>query len=54
MILGSAQVSLTHAQPAFQADLQAARAELAALRATGEKPDAARCAAEAELNKTPW
>ena len=54
MLLGSAQVSLAHAQPAFKADLEAARAELTALRTSGAKPDTALCARDADLNRTPW
>jgi acid phosphatase (class A) len=54
MILGSAQVSLARAEPAFRADLDAARAELATLRTNGAKPDPAACARDAELNRTPW
>lgn len=53
-VLGSAQFALSQAEPAFRADLEAARAELAALRATGPKPDAAACAKEAELVKSPF
>jgi acid phosphatase (class A) len=37
----------------FRADVEAARTELAALRKTGAKPDAARCAAEAALVALP-
>jgi len=54
MVLGSAQIAQAHGSPDFRADVEAARAELAALRATGAKPDPAVCAAEAELNRTPW
>lgn len=54
MFLGSAQFAMTQAQPAFRADLDAARAELAALRASGPKPDPAACAKEAELSKNPF
>lgn len=54
MLLGSAQFARSQAEPAFRADLEAARAELAALRANGAKPDAAACAAEAALNRSPW
>jgi acid phosphatase (class A) len=52
--LGAAQFARSTAEPAFRADLEAARAELAALRASGPKPDAAACAAEAALNKSPF
>ncbi|WP_430422166.1 acid phosphatase [Phenylobacterium sp.] len=54
MTLASAQFALTQSSPAYRADLEAARAELAALRASGPKPDAAMCAKEAELNKSPF
>ena len=54
MHMGSAQVALAHASAAFKADLEAARAELAALRASGAKPDPAMCAREPDLNRTPW
>lgn len=53
-LLGSAQIALSQSSPAFRADVDAARAELAALRASGPKPDAALCAKEAELNKSPF
>lgn len=53
-MLASAQFALSQAEPAFRADLEAARAELAALRAGGERPDAAQCAKEAELVKSPF
>jgi acid phosphatase (class A) len=54
VILASAQFAVTQSAPGFQADLEAARAELAALRASGAKPDAAACAKEAELHKSPF
>lgn len=53
-LLGSAQFALSQAEPAFRADIEAARAELAALRASGPKPDPAACAQEAENNKSPF
>jgi acid phosphatase (class A) len=53
-LLASAQFALTQSSPAYRADLEAARAELAALRATGAKPDPAACAKEAELLKSPF
>jgi acid phosphatase (class A) len=53
-LLGSAQFALSQSSPAFRADLDAARAELAAIRASGAKPDAATCAKEAELAKSPF
>jgi len=54
MFLGSAQFAMTQAQPAFRTDLEAARAELAALRASAPQPDPAACAKEAELTKSPF
>jgi acid phosphatase (class A) len=54
MTLASAQIAASRANPAFKADIDAARAELEALRASGAKPDAAACAAEPELNKSPF
>jgi acid phosphatase (class A) len=53
-LLASAQYALSQAEPSFRADLDAARAELAALRASGSKPDPADCAREAEMNKSPF
>ncbi len=41
--------------PAFRADMDAARRELAALRAAGPAPEAAACAADAAVAaRTPW
>ena len=54
MTLASAQFARSQAEPAFRADLEAAGAELAALRANGSKPDAAACATEATLNRSPF
>lgn len=54
MLLGSTQFALSQSEAAFRADLEAARAELAALRTTAPKPDADACAKEAELNKSPF
>jgi acid phosphatase (class A) len=53
-LLTSSTMTLTSATPEYQADLAAARAELAALRA-GQyaKPEPARCAEEAALVKIP-
>lgn len=48
---GAAAVARLHANPAFQADLAAARSEIAAARAQGLSPDRD-CAAEAEALKT--
>jgi acid phosphatase (class A) len=54
MTLASAQVAAARANPAFKTDIDAARVELETLRASGAKPDAAACAAELELNKSPF
>lgn len=54
LILASAQFAVSQSTPAFRADLEAAGAELTALRATGAKPDAAACVKEAELHKSPF
>lgn len=48
---GSALVAGLHGSEAFRSDLDAARGEIAALRAKGPAPDAKACAAEAELTK---
>ncbi|NII72729.1 acid phosphatase (class A) [Dyella sp. SG562] len=48
-INGSAIVARLHAEPAFQADMAAAREELAALRAAGTPVDGGQCAAEHAL-----
>jgi len=47
----SALVAGLHGSQIFRQDLDAARSEIAALRAKGPAPDAAACAAEAELTK---
>lgn len=47
----SALVAGLHGSQAFRQDLDAARGEIAALRAKGPAPDAKACAAEAELTK---
>ena len=47
----SALVAGLHGSEAFRKDLDGARVELAALRAKSPAPDAAACAAEAELTK---
>lgn len=53
-LVGSATVAALHADAAFRADLDAARAELAATRARGLKP-AHDCQADFEImNKTIW
>ncbi len=50
----SALVAALHGDAAFRADIDAARAEMAAARAAGG-PDAGACSAEAALTaKTPW
>ena len=54
MLLGSVQFARSQAEPVFRADMEAARAELTALRASGAKPDAAACATEAALSKSPF
>jgi acid phosphatase (class A) len=46
-VIASATIARLHADPAFQADLAAARAEIEAVRASGAAPDAGACAAEA-------
>ena len=54
MLLASAQFAGSQAEPAFRVDVEAARAELVALRTSGPKPDATACATEAALNKSPF
>lgn len=52
---GSIMVAALHGVPEFQKDLQDVKAEVAAVRKTAPAPDAARCAAEAELvAKSPY
>ena len=46
---GAIVVAALHGQPAFRADMEAARKEVAAARAAGPAPDPAACAAEAGL-----
>ena len=46
-LMGAATVARLHADPAFQAELEAAKAELAAVRITGHKP-ARDCEAETD------
>lgn len=52
MTLASAQFARSVAEPEFLADLEAARAEIAALRAAAQTPAPAACSAEAALNKS--
>lgn len=47
----SAVVAALHGSPEFRADLDAARAEVAAARKAGSAPDPAACAAEAKLTE---
>jgi acid phosphatase (class A) len=47
-IIASAAVAKMHSLPEFRADMEAARAELAALRASGKTAPQARCAVERE------
>lgn len=49
----AAVVAAEHANAAFRSDLEAARAEIAALRTAGPTPDAAACAAENALVNAP-
>jgi acid phosphatase (class A) len=52
---GSALIAAEHASPAFRADLDAARLELAALRKTAPAPSAASCRVPDEAAAhTPW
>jgi acid phosphatase (class A) len=50
---GSIVVAGLHGEAAFRADLDKVRKEVAALRKSGKAPDAAACAAEAELVALP-
>jgi acid phosphatase (class A) len=50
----SALVAALHGSAEFRADLDAARAEIAAARKAGPAPDPAACAKEAELLKSPY
>ena len=52
-MLASALVATLNGNAEFAADLAAARGEIAGLRASGAKADAA-CANEASALKTPW
>jgi membrane-associated phospholipid phosphatase len=49
----TALVAALHSNAEFEADIAAARAELAAVRATAPTPDAASCPANGALAK-PW
>jgi acid phosphatase (class A) len=49
----TALVAALHSNPEFEADIAAARAELAKVRASAAKPDAASCPAPGAL-ATPW
>ena len=52
---GSAMVAALHGKEEFRKDLEVARKEIAAVRKTAPTPDAAKCAAEAELvSKSPY
>ena len=51
---GSIIVASLHGQPEFRADLDAVRSEIAAARKAGPTPDAATCAKDAELLKSPY
>lgn len=46
-LAGAAATAALHASPAFRSDLEAARAEMAMVRASAPAPDAAACRAEA-------
>ena len=50
---GSILVAALHGKAEFRRDLEAARKEIAALRQAGPSPDAAACAAEAEVIAQP-
>jgi acid phosphatase (class A) len=50
---GAALVATLHGDPQFRADLEAARAELAALRQTPAAPETQSCSVEAELATKP-
>jgi acid phosphatase (class A) len=51
---GSILTAALHGSPEFRADLDAARAEIAAARKAGPAPDAAMCAKEQALSKSPY
>lgn len=52
--LSSAVVALEHGSPEYRADLEAARAEIAAARAKGPPLDGGMCSTQAAMLKTPW
>jgi acid phosphatase (class A) len=52
-IMTTALVAALHGKPEFEADMAAARAELAKARAAAPKPDAASCPTDGAL-ATPW
>jgi acid phosphatase (class A) len=51
---GSIVVAALHGQPEFRSDMEAARAEIAAVRKAGPAPDPAVCAKDADLLKSPY
>lgn len=53
-LAATALVAALHGVPDFEADVDAARAELEAVRKSGTKPDAATCAATQKTLATPW
>jgi acid phosphatase (class A) len=54
-LVSTAVVAALHGKPEFEADVDAARAEIDALRASsGKKPAAAVCESEGALLATPW
>jgi acid phosphatase (class A) len=53
-LAATALVAALHGVPEFEADVDAARAELEALRKAAAKPDGATCAATEGLLATPW
>jgi len=50
-VMGAATVARLHADPLFRAQMEAARVEVARVRASGSRPDQAECAAEAAALK---
>jgi acid phosphatase (class A) len=51
---GSIVVASLHGQAEFRSDLEVARSEIAAVRKAGPAPDAATCAKQTELLKSPY
>jgi acid phosphatase (class A) len=51
---GAVLVAALHADPAFRADMDAARAEVAAARRTAAAPEAGQCRIEAAAARRPW